>query len=106
MKRRNLIGSLAAGIGVLFSRAPLLASPSPQAAAPDGSLAAATVRVIYVNASTVSWQALTTGGVLATGTTPVSLGNLQIIHDAANAIVAAGGPKLTGQQIALFGGQS
>ncbi len=106
MKRRNLIGSLAAGIGVLFSRGRLTASPSPLGAGGDGSLAVATVRVVYADAFTVSWEAVTNGGILVTGSTSVGLGNLQIIHDAINAIVAAGGPRLEGGQIALFGGQS
>jgi hypothetical protein len=71
-----------------------------------GSSARATVRVIYANATDASWEVITTDGVLVGGSTSVRLGNLQIIRDAANAIVAAGGPALTRQQIALFGGQS
>ncbi len=94
MKRRTLLGTIAAGAALLLPRTAKAVSIQ------------ATIRVIYVNSVSADWEAVTTGGILVAGSTPVGSGNLQIIHDAVTAIAAAGGPLLTRRQVALFGGQT
>ena len=115
MKRRNLIGSLLAGIGVLFTRSPLAAAASPTAVdfsrTPAAPSPRATVRVLYSDTVQSSWQAITDGGILVAGATAIDFSNAgfsnsQIMVDAVKAIEAAGGPALTSRQVALFGGQS
>src|SRR5690242_255838 len=107
------------GIGrrELFRRlagcAAALALPASSALAqqsPASSSDSATVRIILADGTTVQWLAVTNGGMTVGGTTTISSAfpgiNKSTILAAIAAIEAAGGPKLTTQQVTLLGGRT
>lgn len=105
--RRELFRKLAGSAGA----AALVAIPGaavPQTPAPGSG--SATVRVILANGTTVQWLAVTDGGLTVGGSTMISTEppglNKSIVQGAITAIVKAGGPQLTPEQLTLLGGKS
>jgi hypothetical protein len=116
--RRELFRKLAGSAGAVAIAAALPGSVAAVSSPPAGdqrsplqsSSDSATVRVILADGTTVQWLAVTNGGLTVGGQTTISTAppglNKSIILGAIRAIVAAGGPQLTGQQVTLFGGKT
>jgi hypothetical protein len=108
--RRELFRKLAGSAGAVAMAAALPGAAAFAQDAPASSSDSATVRVILANGTVVQWLAVTNGGLTVGGTTTITTAppglNKSIILGAIQAIVAAGGPHLTGQQVTLFGGKT
>jgi hypothetical protein len=104
-----LPGSAASAVAAVSSP-PMASETGDQRSPLQSSSDSATVRVILADGTTVQWLAVTNGGLTVGGTTTISSAppglNKSIILGAIRAIVAAGGPQLTGQQVTLFGGKA
>lgn len=109
--RRELFRKLAGSAGAAALAAIPRAAVAQETPTPgSGSAGSATVRVILANGTTVQWLAVTSGGLTVGGTTTISTGppglNKRIVQGAITAIVNAGGPHLTSEQVTLLGGKS
>jgi len=109
IRRREVFRKLASSAGAVAVAA---AVPGSAAFAQDpaSSSGRATVRVILADGNTVQWLGVTNGGLTVGGATAIIAGrsglNASIVKEAIAAIVAAGGPRLSGQNVILLGGAS
>ena len=106
--RRDLLKKLATSAVVAGVAAAIPASAEALAESSAAASGSATIRVILSDGISVQWLAVTDGGITVGGKTVISGKpsglNAAIIRQAAAAIVAAGGPQLTRNQVTLFGG--